>query len=259
MSYNFMKLLRTNRLFSREVTLTFLFKDLAFLLLPLGILFPVNLFFGKSTPLQIIASTNFTFVTMVLLATTMTNFIDLKIKIQKDINYKLFEGLKLYILFLIGSAIVLTINLLNELSITGSHINELSFAIANGILFLFGIFTLFLKVLTEIGHKYFFNMIHEFKTRKGIVEIIFNETSEIKDKITHLLYTVECFEIDPEIDNKSEFDYFHFQKISEEKIVNVNRMIEDTEKNIQNIKNKLKERRNELEQSDYQEKVVQLN
>ena len=101
---NHFKLFKKNSAFRDELLFTFLFKELAFLFLPLLILFPISISIGKISIIDFFASSNFSFVVVVIMAITLSHFIELKTQIQKSINYKLFEGLKFQIILLIASS-----------------------------------------------------------------------------------------------------------------------------------------------------------
>jgi hypothetical protein len=243
---SFFKLYWKDKFFSNEVNFTFIFKDLTFLLLPLFILYPITSHFGKISTFKFLGSTDFSFVVVVLLAMTLTGFIEFKTKVQRSINFKLFEGLKLYLLLLIASSITLTINLLNEFQVLKNSVDEVFFIVTNIILFFFGVVSLFMKTIYELGQKYSLNLIREFKTRNQILEIIEYENSQINKNLTHLLYTIENFKIN---ENKAEIDEFKFnnyQRKAEEKIKNITRQIDDSEIILKEIKTKLENRKLEL-------------
>ncbi|MBP6432861.1 MAG: hypothetical protein KA319_13935 [Ferruginibacter sp.] len=61
--------------FATQVNMTFFFKELTFLLLPLFILYPISVYFGKVGFAEFIASTDFSFVIVVLMAMNLTGFI----------------------------------------------------------------------------------------------------------------------------------------------------------------------------------------
>lgn len=254
---NFLKLYLKDRQFANEVNVTFIFKDLTFLLLPLFILYPITSYFGRISTIRFLGSTDFSFVVVVLLAMTLTGFIELKTKIQRRINFKLFEGLKLYLLLLIASSIILTINLLNEFQVLTNPIDENFFSTANILLFFLGLFSLFTKTMYELGRKYSLNVIREFKTRNQILEIIEHENSQINANLTHLLYIIENFKVEDHGLDISEFGFNNYQRRAEEKVKNVTRLIDDNEIIIKEIKIKIEKRKSELEKLASSSEVLQ--
>jgi hypothetical protein len=233
--------------FAGEVNMTFFFKELTFLLLPLFILYPISAYFGQVDFLYFCASTDFSFVIVVLMAMNLTGFIELKAKTQRSIGFKLFEGLKIYLLFLIGSSITLSLNLMNEFKVLTIPIKESIFVTMNAFLFFIGVYSLFLKTLYEIGQSHSLGLIREFKTRNQIIKIIDIDAIECNKKLTHLLYTIENFEITSQLNSEEQYDFKNFQRKTSQKIDNIKNLINDNEKLINEIKVKLENRKDELE------------
>jgi hypothetical protein len=227
-----------------EVLFTFFFKDLAFLLLPLLILFPISVSMGGLSLNDFFSSTDFSFVVVVLSAMTVTDFIELKTKIQKSINYKLFEGLKLFIIILIASSIALTINLLSEFKVLNKVLSHDVFCIINFVLFFLGAFSLFLTIMIRVSYKYHMNNIHYFNTKSDILEIIQTELESINQKLMHSNYTLDHFKIDNL--EKKEVEYSDYQKRNEEKIGKIMKLFSDNKELLEMASNKLTKRQPEL-------------
>lgn len=242
----FFKFLRKKEKFASEVFITFLFKDLAFLLLPLFILYPITTYFGKTSPVEFLSSSNFSFVNVVLIAVVLSQFIELKAGIQKSLNYKLYEGLKLYIILLIASSITLSFIILDENGVLNTPLSKKTFAGLNSTLFFLGLYSLFLKVLYQVGHKHTSKNISLIKQKSRILNHLNQRAEKINNSLHHTLYEISEFSPEKESFKEDSKGYFNSESSMSKRINEIKRILDENVQIAEDIKTEFNNRESDL-------------
>ena len=246
MLINFFKYLWKEEKFVSEVILTFLFRDLAFLLLPLFILYPITTYLGKTGPVEFLSSSSFSLVILVLIAVVLSQFIELKTRIQKTLNYKLFEGLKLYVILLIASSITLSFILLDEKGVLKTPLSKKTFAQINCILFFLGLYSLFLKVLYKVGYEYTLKNISLIKQNSRILNHLKQRAENINDSLHRTLYAISEFSLETESPKEDSMGYSNSQSCANKRLNEIKRVFDENAQLAESIKIEFNNRESDL-------------
>ncbi|TGK83226.1 hypothetical protein EHQ24_07945 [Leptospira noumeaensis] len=165
----------------QDVTFAFIFREIAFVLLPLVIIFVLQRYFTNFEWNTFFASTDFAFATIVLICSGIFQFVELKVKIQGDKSEKLQLGLKYFVIFLVLSCILMTITILKQLRTLSQIIpDDLIGNLMKGFM-LFSFLLLFIKVSQELKIEYI-RRYGKFKSKEdAYIEINENLDSIIED------------------------------------------------------------------------------
>lgn len=133
-----------NELF--ELFSVWFFGELAFTLLPIGIILGINLAF-KETLANIFLLPDWSFGAIVLYGVAIGLLLEIKTKYQKDSSYKVFTGTRLFTIFVIASSVVLVLVLLIQKEVT---IDSQFVSTSQMFLFLNSILAVFVAVQTKL-------------------------------------------------------------------------------------------------------------
>lgn len=165
--------------------------------MPLLILIPINSCYGNIGFYDLLATSNFSFVVVVLNAIVLSNFIELKSKVQEDQSYKILEGVKLYSILLIAACIVLTMSLLNEYKVITKSVDTNSLIVINLVLFALGLISLYLKTFLEIGRIEYYTEVTELGIdKKELAWLLLRKSEDINNEILSLIAVCNEFKLE---------------------------------------------------------------
>ena len=159
--------------------------ELSFILLPIAVYSIISFLVGKPNAVKLGLSSEFAFANIMIAATALTNFIQLKTEFQKDTSDRLYSGIRIVILLVIFSLIIYTLLLLNLINTTIQAEIVQMFQYGN---FILSVFMLGASVInkTKINSYYFMQpktiYFHTYK------KLYFSALSRIQCEIGRINY-----------------------------------------------------------------------
>ena len=137
------KLKRTDEVseLSFKVVTTFLFEEVAFVLLPIGIIALITALMAGPKRESLLLLREWGFATVVIVASALNRFVTLKAIVQRDSSSRIVAGTRMLVLLLIVAVLCLALSVIRE---NGISVNEQALVgiqmgtLALGLLFLFG-------------------------------------------------------------------------------------------------------------------------
>ena len=172
-------------LYITELCLTFLFKDVLFVLLPLIVVLFTYYVFGNLNLIDFFSSSNVAFAVTVL---TLTCFLDLKSKPRNPNSLSLFEASKLYVLLIVLSTLLLSFIILNEIGVVDYVIKKGNICLYNIILFTISASVMFMKNSVTLKRKYgIYEKINAYK----LINLSMETLDFSNDNLEKLLYVID--------------------------------------------------------------------
>ena len=138
-------------LYIAELCLTFLFRDVLFVLLPLIVVLITYYVFGNLNLIDFFSSSNVAFAVTVL---TLTCFLDLKAKPRIQNSLSIFEASRFYVLLIVLSTLLLSFIILTEIGVIDYVIKKGTICLYNIILFAISAVVMFMKNSVTLKRKY---------------------------------------------------------------------------------------------------------
>ena len=220
------------KLISREIfdnaLYDLLWKDLIYFIIPIFAVIVVKLIIKEFDTYKFLYSSHFSFAIVMIFASSIPCFIELKVKKQKDTSDFLFLGVQRYILFFIIAVLILSIVIMFEeesIKILFKDKHEVIKWIHNVIvifnitLFALGIFYTFNRLYQEKRIDYQKKHINTLKSFDEIQRFLRSSIETSYDELSYFIYYLETFNFDMKEDqngDKNDFrssDIYHYKEI----------------------------------------------
>lgn len=148
-----------------ELVFRWFIGEVAFVLLPLGIIVAIRAFLGVSIN-DLLVLPEWSFASIVLLAAGLNKFLELKTRLQRDTSNRIFHGAKFVVLLLIVASVVLAF------AVAGQHgvkIDSLALASTQTVILILAATFLFSAMQYELKHE---SESWELSTELGPPEIL---------------------------------------------------------------------------------------
>lgn len=197
----------------KELSFTFIFMDLLYVILPLIVIAFTNYIFGRFILIDFFSSSDFAFAVVALNAMALTSFIELKVKHQKSNSWTLFEGSKLFVFLIVISTLHLSFIVLNEMGVLEKVVEKEIICRFNICLFFLSSFALYLKNSVIIKRKYGIGeKINAIKLFQKIKDTITSTDNDL-DKILYLFEKTNIQDLKTFPDNERQSEIYKKQEI----------------------------------------------
>lgn len=138
-------------LYITELCLTFLFRDVLYVLLPLIVVLFTYYVFGNLNLIDFFSSSNVAFAVTVL---TLSSFLELKTKPKNPNPLSVFEISKLYVMLIVLATLLLSFIILTEIGVIDYIIKKEKICLYNIVLFTISAVVMFMKNSVPLKRKY---------------------------------------------------------------------------------------------------------